>query len=48
MMHNAQRVHITLDAWVLKEIVGEHPNRSARIQELIIKGWKAEGEDKKQ
>lgn len=33
-----KRISMSLDDWVIDEIIGESNNRSARIQELIIKG----------
>jgi hypothetical protein len=35
-------VHVTVDDWVDREIIGESKNRSARVQELLIKGHMAE------
>jgi len=33
---------MNLPDWIISDIVGETKNRSARINELILKGWAAE------
>lgn len=37
-----QGIKITLSDWVVSEIIGSTENRSAKIEELIIKGFMAE------
>lgn len=38
------QVTITLNEWILKEIIGKQNNRSARIEELLVKGHMYEKE----
>ena len=35
---------ISVPNWVINEIIGDSPNKSSRITELIIKGYLAEKE----
>lgn len=37
---------ITLNDFIIKEVIGDTTNRSARIADLILKGWKAEMDQK--
>jgi hypothetical protein len=44
----SSKLAITLSEWVFKEIIGENTkNRSAKIEEYIIKGYMAEKFEKK-
>lgn len=38
------QVTITINEWVLRDIVGRQKNRSARIEELLVKGYYADKE----
>lgn len=38
------QITITVNDWVLKDIIGTPKNKSARTEELIIKGFLAEKE----
>lgn len=38
----SKHLTITLNEWVVNEIIGEVPNKSAKIEELLIKGYMAE------
>ena len=37
-----KKIAITFPEWVLDEIIGKQINRSAKIEELIIKGYMSE------
>ena len=37
-----EKVLVSMSKWVAKEIIGEQINKSARIEELIIKGFMSE------
>jgi hypothetical protein len=39
-------INITISEYVLLEYVGETKNRSARIEELVIKGFHSENNEK--
>lgn len=39
-----KKLGISVDEWVYDEIIQDVKKRSARIQELIIKGWMYEKE----
>lgn len=41
-----KKITISLDDWVLKDMIGEVENKSARIKELVIKGYMKELESK--
>jgi hypothetical protein len=36
------RISISLSDWIMSDIIGKTDNTSARIQELVIKGYMAE------
>ena len=37
-----KKISIAMPVWILDKIIGNVPNRSARIEELIMKGFLAE------
>jgi hypothetical protein len=39
MTTDEKSIHVSLSPWVIKEILGDIKNRSAKVEELIIKGW---------
>ena len=38
------KLSMSLQEWILEEVIGPTPNRSKRIEELMIKGYLAEKE----
>lgn len=42
MKNRSKRVTYTMSPWIEKEIIGEVENKSARVEELLIKGFMAE------